>query len=528
MPKTRPLFRAIALFALLVAFITQFARAQSATPSAIPSVNSPQRVTLSGNVHPLAQARFDHGAVADSTPAPRLLLLLRRSPQQETALQQFLEQAHRPGNPTFHAWLKPEQFAARFGPSDADITTVTNWLRSQGFTNLHLSKGKNFLEFSGTAGQLRNAFQTEIHSYVLNGREHHANNRDPQVPSALAPIVKGLVTLNDFPVKSHSTVLGTARMDLATHKITPDWTFRQGVYPLSPSDFAVQYNLNPLYSAGTNGSGVTIGIIGASRVDPTVVATYRTFFGLPANPVNIILDGADPGLNSAATESYLDVELAGAVAPAAKINLYTSAGNTVQNGLYLAALRAVDDDEATVLSTSYGLCEHDLGTSGNLFWSTLWEQAAAQGQTSFVSAGDAGSAGCDNFDISQPASLGLAVSGFASTPWNIAVGGTDFFYNSYAGTEDAQNSELATYWNSTIPPLPSESLLKRIPEQPWNRAFGLNLSNGGVLDFPNIVGGSGGASSCATGTDALDGTFSACSSGYPKPFWQVHDRPRAQ
>ncbi|HWZ97945.1 MAG TPA: Ig-like domain repeat protein [Candidatus Dormibacteraeota bacterium] len=520
MQKTQSLFR-IALSVLSVAFTPQFARAQSAAPSAIPAVNSQQRVTLSGNVHPLAQARFDHGAVADSTPAPRLLLLLRRSPQQESALQEFLLQVHRPGTPTFHAWLKPEQFAAKFGPSDADVTTVTNWLKSQGFANLHLSKAKNFLEFSGTAGQLRNAFQTEIHSYIINGEEHHANNSDPQIPSDLAPIVAGLVTLNDFPAKSHATILGTAKMDSATHKIIADWTFRQGLYPLAPADFAVQYNLNSLYSASTNGSGVSIGIISASNVDPSVVATYRTFFSLPANPVNVVLDGADPGLNSAAGEAYLDVELAGAVAPNAKIVLYTSLGNTVQNGLYLAALRAVDDDEATVLSTSYGLCEQDLGSSGNLFWSTVWQQAAAQGQTSFVSAGDGGSAGCDNFNIPQPASRGLAVSGFASTPWNIAVGGTDFAYQSYAGTEAQQNAELATFWkNPVTPPLPSESLLKRIPEQPWNRAFGLNLSNANPPDLASIVGGSGGASSCATGTDASDGTFSSCTSGHPKPSWQ--------
>ena len=511
-------FRTVVFFALQLAFIAQFARAQSLAP-AVQSVSPPARVTLSGNVHPLAQARYDHGAVSDAAPASRMLLLLRRSPEQEAALQEFLLQVHRPGAPTFHAWLKPEQFAAKFGHSDADIASVTNWLQSQGFTNFHLSKARNFLEFSGTVGQIRNAFQTEIHSYVINSEEHHANDRDPQIPSSLASLVAGLVTLNDFPPKSHATVLGTAKFDSASHKIIADWTFRQGLYPLAPGDFAVQYNLNPVYTAGTNGSGVSIGIVSASNVDPSVVDTYRTFFGLPANPVNVVLDGADPGLNGAAIEAYLDVELAGSVAPRAKIVLYTSAGNTVQNGLYLAALRAVDDDEAPALSTSYGLCEQALGTAGNLFWTTLWEQAAAQGQTSFVSSGDGGSAGCDNFNIPEAATRGLAVSGFASTPWNIAVGGTDFAYSSYAGTEAQQNAELATFWkNPVTPPLPSESLLKRIPEQPWNRAFGLNLSN--APDPGSIVGGSGGASSCATGTDASDGTFSSCTAGHPKPTWQ--------
>src|SRR5207244_6763268 len=87
----------------------------------------------------------------------------------------------------------------------------------------------------------------------------------------------------------------------------------------------------------------------------------------------------------------------------ATINLYTSADSALESGLNLAALRAVDDDQAAVLSTSYGNCEQALGSAGNQFWAAVWEQAAAQGQTSFVSAGDGGSAGCDNFDIPQVA-----------------------------------------------------------------------------------------------------------------------------
>ncbi len=184
----------------------------------------------------------------------------------------------------------------------------------------------------------------------------------------------------------------------------------------------MQYDLNPLYTAGFTGTGVTIGLIGASNVDPTVVATYRSFFGLPASPLNVVIDGLDPGENYAVVESYLDVEEAGAVAPGAAITLYTSAGTSVQNGLYLAAMRAVDDDVASVLSTSYGTCEQYLGSSGNQFWNALWEQAAAQGQTSFVSAGDGGPAGCDDFNNPQPAQLGIAMNGFSSTPWNISVG----------------------------------------------------------------------------------------------------------
>ena len=382
-------------------------------------------------------------------------------------------------------------------------------------------------------GQLREAFHTEIHTYLINAEVHHANNRDPQVPAALAPVIAGITPMNDFRPKPQIRVLGQASYDPKTHVVKPQWTIESNPpeLALTPGDFAVQYNLNPLYSGGINGSGVTIGIIGASNVDPAGFAAYRSFFGLPAGTLNIVIDGQDPGPspsrpygNWAELESYLDVEVSGAVATGATINLYTAADTSVQNGLYLAAQRAVDDDVAPVLSASYGICEQDLGSAGNQFFAALWEQAASQGQTSFVSAGDGGSAGCDNFDLPQTAQGGLAVSGFSSTPWNISVGGTDFYYSSYNSSVAAQSAELATYWNLTPTGIgaPATPLLKPIPEQPWNQAFGLDLYDGGVYNASNstIVGGRGGASSCTTGTAVVDVTNATCAGGYAKPAWQ--------
>lgn len=227
---------------------------------------------------------------------------------------------------------------------------------------------------------MRDAFHTEIHSYLIQGVEHHANNGDPQIPAALAPVVAGVTPMNDFRPKANLVVLGQAAYNARTHQVTPEWTLDSADLALAPGDFAVQYDLNPLYSAGTNGAGVTIGIIGDSNVSPAMVASYRTLFGLPANALNVVVDGNDPGLNGAVIESYLDVEVSGAVAPGATINLYTAAATNVQDGLYLAAVRAVGDDVASVLSTSYGECEKNIGAAGNQFWASIWEQAAARGR----------------------------------------------------------------------------------------------------------------------------------------------------
>jgi hypothetical protein len=510
---------------LFAAIASSLALAQSQPAARITQpIDDRFRVTLQGNVHPLAQPRFDQGAVPDSFPAERMFLLLQRSPEQEFALREFIHDAHTSGSASYHQWLKPEQLGSLYGPADSDIAAVTAWLQAHGFSVARVTKGKTAIEFSGNAGQLREAFNTEIHTYLVNGVEHHANNHDPQIPAALASVVTGISPMNDFPPKSYVEFVGKATYDRSTHRLVPQWTFPSGndLLNLGPGDFALQYDLNPLYTAGITGSGVTIGIIGASNVDPTVVATYRSFYGLPASPLNVVIDGEDPGQNGAVVESYLDVEVSGAVAPGATVNLYTSAGSSLQNGLNLAAQRAVDDDVATVLSTSYGTCEQDLGSSGNQFWAGVWEQATAQGQTPFVSAGDGGPAGCDDFDEEQVAQDGIAVNGISSTPWNISVGGIDFYYTSYNGTSSAQQTQLATYWDLTPTIFPTTSLLQPVPEQPWNRPFGLNLSTGGVYssNMSSIVAGSGGPSSCATGTEGSNGTYSSCTAGYAKPSWQ--------
>ena len=522
--------RSLRLLLLLVAFTGSLGLAQIQGGSRITQpIDDGVRDTLKGNVHPLAQPRYDRGPVPDSFPVERILLILQRSAEREMALRQFLEDVHRPGNTHYHKWLTPAQFGTLYGLDDSELATVSAWLQSHGFAVARVTKAKTAIEFSGSAGQFRDAFNAEIHTYLINGQEHHANNRDPQIPAALAPVVAGITPTNDFRPKPNIEVLGQALYNANTHQVIPEWTSGTDQLVLAPGDFAVQYDLNPLYDAGINGNGVTIGIIGASNVVPSVVANYRSFFGLPAGTLNVVIDGLDPGPDSAESgsnwatlESYLDVEVSGGVAPGATINLYTAADTTVQSGLLLAAQRAVDDDQASILSTSYAECEQDLGSAGNQFWAGLWEQAAAQGQTSLVSSGDAGSAGCDDFGLAQAAQYGLAVNGFSSTQWNVSVGGTDFFYSSYNGNSAAQNAQLATYWNLTPTGTPNTSLLGPIPEQVWNDAFGLNLSSGGVYDpsSPTIVAGSGGASSCVSGVNGSDGSYASCTGGYAKPAWQ--------
>src|SRR5712672_4751844 len=173
------------------------------------TVDDTNRTMLRGNVHPMARAQFDRGAVADAQPVTRILLLLQRSAEQEAALRQLMEEQQSKNSANYHAWLTPDDFGKRFGPADADVQAVTDWLTSHGFQNIKTTRGKTVVEFSGNVGQVREAFGTEIHKYNVNGKEHFANASSPQIPAALAPVLRGVVALHNFRPKPMVHNLGT-------------------------------------------------------------------------------------------------------------------------------------------------------------------------------------------------------------------------------------------------------------------------------------------------------------------------------
>lgn len=518
--KTANQFHCMLLCALsLMLLVTPSTHAQkSGIPARIKeSVDDTRTVKLQGNVHPFARQENDRGAVADSQPMQRMLLLLHRSPEQEATLRQLLDSQQSKASANYHTWLTPEQFGKQFGPADADMQAVTDWLNRQGFSVAKVSPGRTTIEFSGNAGQVRNAFHTEIHKFAVNGEEHFANVKDPEIPGALSPAVAGVVSLHNFPKRAHQRRVGNFQRDLQSGAVRPLFTYTDSngtFYGVGPGDFAKIYNI----PAGADGSGQTIAVVGQSNINIQDIRDFRNMFGLPANDPTIILNGPDPGLvNGDEGESDLDVEYAGAVAPKAKI-LFVVSEPTQSNplqvsaGIDLSAVYIVDNNLASVMSESYGECEALLGTSGNQFYNAVWQQAAAQGITVVVSAGDSGSAGCDSSQVSNSATFGIAVSGIASTPYNVAMGGTDF----------NQFGNFSSYWNPGND-ASQASAKGYIPETPWNdsqcaanypAACTAANSQGGDLSA-----GSGGPSNCITSSGSFPNV--TCSGGVPLPAFQT-------
>ena len=158
-----------------------------------------QRVQTNG-VHPLATKQNDLGRVSGSQVFHRMVLLLQRSAQQEADLQQLLKDQQNPSSPQYHQWLTPTEFGQRFGPSLNDITKITGWLQSQGFTVEKPSNGRQFLFFTGSSAQVESAFQTEMHNYTVNGRTYMANSKPASIPTALSPAVHGVASLTSFGI----------------------------------------------------------------------------------------------------------------------------------------------------------------------------------------------------------------------------------------------------------------------------------------------------------------------------------------
>jgi pro-kumamolisin-like protein/Big-like domain-containing protein len=455
-------------------------------------VDLSQLTTLAGNTHRLAQAQFDQGAAPPDLPMNRILLVLQRSPEQDAALQDLLNQQQITSSANFHKWLTPDQFGQQFGLADADLQAVTSWLASFGFQSIQVAKGRNLIEFSGTAAQVQAGLHTAIHQYFVNGEYHWANASDPQIPTALAPVIAGVASLNDFHPKPtlsrlNRSVPGTVKKNGAQPQITL-CTVNQTPCPtadvlhaLVPADFDTIYNVN---SSTMTGSGLTIGIVAVSNISVSDVTAFRNMWGLPSNPPTVILNGPDPGDTPGSGvegEAVLDATWAGAIAPLAAIRLVVSEDTNATSGNDLSEFYIIDNNLADVMTESFASCESQFGSQLSGFatmYSGLAEQAAAQGITYAVSSGDGGPDACDD-PSTIPLSPAKSVNILAATPFNVAVGGSMF--------NEGANS--TTYWSANNNPSTGGSALSYIPEDAWNEACTTLSSTCAVVGIWSTGGG---------------------------------------
>jgi hypothetical protein len=508
------------------------------------SINESISVALAGNTRPEAKnIANDRGIVADSLPMEHVFLQLRRPAAQQQAVQTLIDQLHDPNSPNYHHWLSAAEIGARFGPTQSDIQTITAWLQQQGFTINAVYPNGMLIDFSGAAGRIRAAFHSEIHNLSVDGVAHIANMTDPQIPAALAPAVVGVVALHDFAPHPKYGRKSPANAEAGEFTYSNcSQVLGNTCYPVAPADLATIYNFNPLYSSGITGANQTIYLIEDTNFyNNTDWTTFRDGFGLstknfPTASFTTVHPGgcSDPGVTDKGDyqEATIDVEWSTAAAPGATIVLASCAGG-YPSGIFTSIQNVVNQtNPPSIVSISYGECETFSGAAHNQAISTAFETGVMEGMSIFVAAGDEGAMSCTSHD-NAPSGYGIGVDSMASTPYDVATGGTDFG-DTYLGVN-------STYWNATNTSNRG-SAKSYMPEIPWNSTCGsqlLALSQGYAVTYGSngfcnsgfVIknassyltgwGGSGGPSACATGTPSVSGVVSGSTcAGWPKPSYQ--------
>ncbi|HXA52805.1 MAG TPA: S53 family peptidase, partial [Candidatus Acidoferrum sp.] len=426
--------------------------AQSSRSRINQRIDNSSTVRLARTTHPVAGRARDLGRASSTLQMDRILVQLSGSPEQNAELEQLIAEQHDPSSARYQQWLTPEEFGERFGPAQSDVDAVTTWLEAQGFHVNSVAPGRRSVEISGPVDAVERAFHTEMRRFEWNGEQHLSNAMDIAIPRALTGVVTGVVSLHDFRARTqHYGPDGGAPVPLAN--------LAGGSHALGPYDFATIYNLTTLWNQNFDGAGQAVAIAGRSNIRPSDAVAFRSMFGLPANPPQVILNGADPGILNANEEfeADLDVQWSGAIAKGAAVKFVVSKSTAATDGIDLSSQYIVTRNVAPVVSVSFGACEDDIGFN-NIFYSSLWQQAAAQGMSVFVSSGDAGSAGCAAA-WGAAATRGYGVNGLASSAYNVAVGGTQF----------ADTTNPAAYWNTSADSRQA-SARSYIPETAWNES----------------------------------------------------------
>ena len=409
--------------------------------------------------HPLARPELDVGRLDPERRIENLSLFFSLSPAQRKDRDALVEAQLDPKSPSYHAWLTPDSYRARFGARPEDIARATTWLASQGFLLHDTSPLGTRVSFGAKVKDLEKAFQTEMHTYRLGAETHYAMATAPALPNELLGVVLGVHNTHDFYAKpiSRTTNAGAfARRSAPAPRYTvndpmgPDGGFQV----LGPPDWATAYDVAKLYSPGIggktlDGTGVTIGIVGTAAIAQSDIDAFRTTFGLPARTVTMTLVPntgiAAGGQGGGGVEAILDVEWSGGIAKGANVNyVFTGQddGNVDDASIYL-----IEQNIAPVMSESYGGCEAgNVPTDADIL-ETNGTAANLLGITYMASSGDAGAADC----VAQ-GFPGLYVDVPGSFPGVTSVGGTQFPMPTWNSGGNLTSPGLEQVWNESNDP----------------------------------------------------------------------------
>jgi len=438
-----------ALLALLLGVLLGAARAQAVTPAPTRSVPVGQPPRL-----PLGSAR--RGALAAST-ALRLQVLL--SPRDPAAIAALVSQISTPGSPNFRHYLRAGEFSARFGATPEIVAAVDAALRDAGLVPGPVSADRLSIPVTATAATTQRAFAISLQRFQApDGRTVYANTSAPKVRASVAAAVTGVVGLSDVAIRHPAQATGAPPRPSRPHAVSPRASSSgagpqpctaaraqaSGTGPYTIDQLASAYAFTGLYSAGDLGAGVTVGVYELEPNLTSDIAAYQGCFSTSAQVTYRKVDGGPPSSDPAAGsgEAALDIETVIGLAQASNVVVYQGPNNAT--GPLDTYRQMINDNQAKVITTSWGACEAQISLSEQQAESTLFAQAAVQGQTIVAASGDTGSEDCVDPTTGKTVNQ-LAVDDPASQPNVTGVGGTRLSSSSSPTSQ--------TVWND--PPTPA-------------------------------------------------------------------------
>jgi subtilase family serine protease len=350
-------------------------------------------------------------------------LALRQTHQSQ--LSSFISDLSNPASSNYHHFLTPTQYAHHYGATAASVTAVRSYFARYGLRVGDLSAGRNVLHVTGTTTQIARAFDARVDTVRFRGGVLDAHFVSAgSLPQAIAKDVTAVAGLSSVAPESTNLTLS----HVAVAGTCPSAGSSTGTTPNSVGGYTVQqqaslYGLSAEWTAGNTGVGQTIGVYELATYNSSDLNTYDTCYGLTPSVTSINVDGGPTqgdNADNAPDEATLDVEETAALAPGAAIEVYQG----TQNGAGPTDIYSLiaSQDTATIVTTSWGICEADTD-GGAQVEQPIFEEMAAQGQTLVAAAGDDGSSDCEG--LQSGSTSALAVDDPASQPYVTGVGGLD-------------------------------------------------------------------------------------------------------
>lgn len=364
-------------------------------------------------------------------------------------LKSFLNEVQDSGSPQYRHFLTPEQFTRQYGPSQADVNTVTSYLAKSGIQVTGVSRNHVLIHTEAPTGVYEHVMEIGIRDYKMGTREFYSSVDRPRLPMAVASLVQNVIGLNNAVLmrpSSHMEHLHSSTFGGET--VTPAAPPPATSAYFNPAQIATAYDW-PSITDSANGSGVSVAILTAESSGLATNPSPTDFwsgYGLPGHAINVIPVDGDVGSTSGMVETLLDIEWSGAMAPGITQNVY------VASTAYLSTFadmynKFVNDDTSQVMTTSWGAAE----VSDPPIYKTdeeMFMQGAAEGISMFAAAGDNGASDCssnfcppgdDNADFPSSSAYITSANGtelttnvagdyVSETAWSGSGGGTSVLF----------------------------------------------------------------------------------------------------